>query len=355
MSERRAADGERVASDGTVSAAFDALPAQVAVVDADGVILETNRAWRAFGEDNDLQGPVDSVGENYLGLCEGADDETATAAAAGIRSVLAGAREEYALEYPCHSPDERRWFLLRVRPLAGDEPRALVMHVDVTERREAELRVEARNETLSTVANVLSHDLRNPLNVALGRTDVLSRNPDIGPENVAEQAGKITDSLERITDIVEDALVLAGETDRVDIDRVSLETVARDAWSHVETGDATLHVDADATLLADASLLTQLFENLFRNATEHAGEAPTVTVGVTPGGFTVADDGPGVPDEARESVFEVGVSTAGTGMGLAIVRKIAAAHGWDVALADPGESDGPSGARFAVSGVALED
>ena len=348
--------GDRHGHDDVSVAAFDALPAQVAVVGGDGVILETNRAWRAFGADNGLQGSLDSVGENYLTLCDGADDDTATAAAAGIRAVLAGDREEYTLEYPCHSPDERRWFLLRVNPLEGAESRALVMHVDVTERREAELRVAARNETLSTVAGVLSHDLRNPLNVALGRADNLARNPDVGPESVAEQAGAITRSLERITDIVEDALVLAGDTDRVDIDRISLETVARDAWSHVETGEATLHVDADATLLADTSLLTQLFENLFRNSTEHAGEAPTVTVGVTPDGFFVADDGPGVPAKDRERVFEVGVSTAGggTGLGLAIVRKVAAAHGWDVALADPGERDGPSGACFEVSGVAIE-
>jgi signal transduction histidine kinase len=75
-------------------------------------------------------------------------------------------------------------------------------------------------------------------------------------------------------------------------------------------------------LLADVSLLTQLFENLFRNAVVHADETPTVTVGVTSDGFFVVDDGPGIPVENHDSVFEVGVSMAeprgGTGMGLAI-------------------------------------
>ncbi|WP_415379129.1 ATP-binding protein [Halosimplex sp. TS25] len=353
-SHRRSTERER----GLVAATFDALPAQIAVVDADGVIRETNRAWRQFGAENGVRGERDMVGENYLAVCDGSDDESATGAAAGIRSVLAGERTEFSLEYPCHSPDKRRWFLMRVIALSEyDDPHALVMHIDITDRKEVELRVSANNETLSTVASVLSHDLRNPLNVAMGRAEYLATDPAVGPEVVAEQTESIRSSLDRMNAIVDDALVLASGSEQIDTEHVSLGALARDAWSHVETGGATLDVSADGTLVADPGLLEQLLENLFRNAIDHAEGVETIAVGTTDSGFYVADDGPGITPEDRERVFETGYSTGeadgNTGMGLAIVRKIADAHGWDVALTDARDrtdTDRP-GARFEFEGV----
>jgi signal transduction histidine kinase len=341
-------DDERSA---LATAAFDALPAQVAVLDDDGEILATNLAWRSFGEANDLA-EAEMVGENYLAACDAADDPDAAAAADGIRAVLSGERETFTLEYPCHSPDERRWFTMRAIALPGGD-RVLVMHTDITERKLAELRVESHNDRLEAVAGVLSHDLRNPLNVALARADGLAADPD-DPDQVREAAAAITTSLERMTDIIEDAVILAAETDPEEVEPVVLDRVARRAWSHVETGEAELAFADPPTVAADASLLVQLLENLVRNAVEHAGPDATVTVGALDGGFFVEDDGPGVPAEDREQVFETGYTTnaagGGTGMGLAIVGRIADAHGWDVYVS---ESES-GGARFAVTGVAVE-
>jgi len=352
----RAADGDRRLS----AAAFDALPAQVAVVDSAGIIRTTNRAWRQFGTANDLDGEIDMIGENYLSVCDASDDETATEAAAGIRSVIDGDRSSFSLEYPCHSPEERRWFLMRAIGLPEyDEPHALVMHVDITDRKEAELRVEANNETLSTVASVLSHDLRNPLNVAMARAEHLAETPLDDEVALAEHMASIGDSLGRMADIIDDALVLARESESVDAEHVDLGSVAREAWAQVETGDAELAVLDDATLVADASLLSQLFENCFRNAVEHTDGA-RVSVGVTFDGFFVADDGPGVPPAARERVFEAGYSTnstdGNTGIGLAIVEKIADAHDWSVRLTDARTptDDASRGARFEFEAVELD-
>lgn len=343
-----------------VAAAFDALPAQVAVIDADGTIRQTNRGWSEFGLENDLQGDVDMVGENYLTVCDAGGDETSRDAASGIRSVLAGDDSEFALEYPCHSPETRRWFLMRAIALQdGDHRHALVMHVDITERKEAELEVSATNDALSTVATVLSHDLRNPLNVAMGRTEFLADDPDAGAERITEQTTAILSSLERIDAIIDDALLLAQGSEAVSTDRIPLETVARAAWSHVETRDATLDVLGDATVVADESLLTQLFENLFRNSVEH-DEGAGITVDVTSDGFTVADDGPGIPVEDRDRVFEAGFSTHtgadNTGMGLVIVQRIADVHGWTVHLPADRQpiSGGRTGVRFEFRGVTVE-
>jgi len=380
-----AGDG-RDPTDALTAAAFDALPAQVAVLDADGIILRTNRVWAEFGLDNDLQGEVDMVGEDYLAVCDASNDPAASTAAEGIRSVLAGERESFSFEYPCHSPNERRWFTMRaIRLSVDDGAHALVMHTDITERKEAELRVTAHNERLETVAGVLSHDLRNPLSVILARAEYLARD-DLDPATAVDQAETIASSARRIDAIIDDALLIARETRSVDRESVDLERVATDAWSHVETGDARLVVADTGTVAADRSLLSQLLENCFRNAVEHGSTSPdsqtrrdavehsstspdsrarqdavdhgpadvTVTVSPIEGGFAVADDGPGIPGEEREAVFEPGYTTnaagGGTGLGLSIVRAIADAHGWDVTVTDA-ES---GGARFEFTGVTAE-
>ncbi|HUP44613.1 MAG TPA: PAS domain S-box protein [Thermoanaerobaculia bacterium] len=123
-------------------AIIDALPADIALLDAQGMIVSVNRTWRQFADANAMQDPARGVGSNYLRICDeaaGEDSPEAGPAAAGIRSVLDGTIESFSLEYPCHSPNERRWFLLTVTPLGdGDPTGAVVMHLDITERRRAE-------------------------------------------------------------------------------------------------------------------------------------------------------------------------------------------------------------------------
>jgi len=233
---------------------------------------------------------------------------------------------------------------------------------DITERKKYEAQLERQNERLERFAGVISHDLRNPLEVALGRLEFAREDGD------AEHFDAIERSLHRIDDLIETVLTLTREGGTVrDPETVALATAARDAWQVVETGDATLDVRTDATFLADPGRLKQLFENVFRNSVKHAGPAVTVTVGDLDDrqGFFVADDGPGIPEDERDSVFDSGYSTddQGTGLGLSIVRTIAEAHGWEVAVteSDTGgasSGDGDStGARFEFgeTSVATDD
>ena len=119
-----------------------------------------------------------------------------------------------------------------------------------------------------------------------------------------------------------------------------------------ERDGATVEVEA-ATIRGDPSRLRHLFENLFRNAVEHAGEDVTVRVTSLPDGFCVEDDGPGIPAERRADVVEPGYSIAdgGTGLGLAIVDEIAEGHGWEFEVT--AGHDG--GARFEFTGVTFAD
>ena len=127
----------------TQEAILNALPAHIALLDAQGVILSVNEAWKRFSTANSLQGPDFFTGHNYLEICERAQGDCANEAqapAAGIRRVLRGEIADFSIEYPCHSPTEQRWFRLMVTPLREDRlAGAVVTHFDITERKLAEL------------------------------------------------------------------------------------------------------------------------------------------------------------------------------------------------------------------------
>ncbi|GCF14825.1 hypothetical protein Harman_27600 [Haloarcula mannanilytica] len=230
---------------------------------------------------------------------------------------------------------------------------------DISDQKEKE-------RQLAEFASVVSHDLRNPLNVVKGRISVARTSGDVSHLEAAESAA------DRMDELINDLLTLARQGDTVgETTMIDLAAIAGQAWADVETGDATLEKHGTATVEADAARLRAVFENLFRNSVEHgsassrtesddSGEhgstgsppgaddrdsAPlTVTVGTTDTGFYVADDGAGIPPKERDGVFERGYTTsdAGTGFGLAIVAEVAQAHGWSVSVT---ESES-GGARF---------
>jgi PAS domain S-box-containing protein len=236
----------------------------------------------------------------------------------------------------------------------------------VLDRLERQRALRRQNDRLEEFASVVSHDLRSPIEAANGHVELLARvleddNAETAPA-VGDRVEGIRDQLDRMTDLVEDLLALARSGDAVrDPMPVSVSTVVETAWSTVETtgaenGTAMIVKEPLPTVRADRSRLTQLFENLFRNARDHGGEDVEVTVGRlsdpdtgTQTGFYVADDGPGIPSEESARVFETGYSTqsGGVGLGLSIVEEVATAHGWNVRV-----TEGPDGgARFEIVGV----
>ncbi|MGV3569943.1 MAG: PAS domain-containing protein [Ramlibacter sp.] len=143
----------------------ESLPAHVAVLDAHGVIVRVNAAWKRFADANGMRSPGHGLGSNYLDACEGgsgADGATAAEAARGLREVLAGESRRFELQYPCHSPTQERWFLLRACAL-GNGSCAVVMHDDITLRMQAarnlarlSLETERRERMLHTALSSIS-------------------------------------------------------------------------------------------------------------------------------------------------------------------------------------------------------
>ena len=116
---------------------LDAIPQHIAILDADGAIVECNASWQRFGCENGIAADFDWRGISYLNICRstsGPETDDATRAFDGIGRILAGEAESFRLEYPCHDPTTSRWFLMEVKPLGNGQAGAIISHLDITDR-----------------------------------------------------------------------------------------------------------------------------------------------------------------------------------------------------------------------------
>ena len=214
---------------------------------------------------------------------------------------------------------------------------------DITTRIERQQELQCQNQRLEEFASIISHDLRNPLNIIKGSVEL-----EMDPSDPSPHLEKSRKAAIRMEHLIEDVLAVTQE--EWDIDSTTdgpLKDVAEDCWKVVETKEVSLEVTTDQTIRADRGCLRQLFENLYRNAVDHGSD--TVTVGPLENGFYVADDGPGIPENKRDQVWDQGYTSrdSGNGLGLYIVKQVVDAHGWDVSIATSQQG----GAKFEITGV----
>jgi PAS domain S-box-containing protein len=145
------------------SSILNALPAHIALIDREGVIISVNDGWRSFAGTNGLQSSGCGLGQNYLEICDRAHvnhSKEALQAATGIRAVLSGTIKEFSLEYPCHAPTEQHWFQLMVAALDQDLPSgAAVMHVDITQRKLAQNAVWESEQRFRSMFEAAGHGI----------------------------------------------------------------------------------------------------------------------------------------------------------------------------------------------------
>ncbi|MEF8824016.1 MAG: LuxR C-terminal-related transcriptional regulator [Desulfohalobiaceae bacterium] len=143
---------------------LDALSAHVAIVDHKGLILDTNRAWREFAHNNELPLRSDTLHLNYLDVCDRAaanGDDKAREVAEGIRSVIRGEVTEFATDYACHTPEQKRWFYLRAVRIPGSDPvRVVLTHENVTPLKQTEGELRQKSEDLKEANTALKVLLR---------------------------------------------------------------------------------------------------------------------------------------------------------------------------------------------------
>jgi signal transduction histidine kinase/ActR/RegA family two-component response regulator len=359
MSEPDSASVREGFCDAEVSRAiFDALPANIAVLDPEGIILAVNEAWRRSAQDNALADPAAGVGQNYLCVCDQAQGEfadQARTAADGIRAVLSGESPDFTLEYACHSPGRERWFRLVARPIAtGQVKGAVVVHVDITVQRQAEAQFfrAQRLESLGTLAGGIAHELNNVLAPMLLAVEALQAKAT-DPED-REFLELLEQSAQRGAAIVRQVLSFArgveGRRAQIhprellhELEKI-LSTTLKQIQIHLRVGRDTWPLVGDATQLQQALL------NLCVNARDAMPAGGTLTLSAQnvmvdeahaamhpdakPGPYVlcqVIDTGTGITPGVREKIFEPFFTTKekgkGTGLGLSTTAAIVKSHG----------------------------
>lgn len=343
---------------GLLRAALDSIDSQIALIDRAGVIHYVNRTWCQFGKDNGMPSEYKWIGTSYLSVCRSASDSgecDGTNVYAGIRSVLDFDEPFFQYEYPCHSPDEQRWFMMRIAPVLEMKSFFVISHSVITERVIANHRLEAQqielkrsNDELLAFAYVASHDLKSPLR-GIGqlanwiREDLVARNST----SIEEHLRMMQQRIARMDKLLDDLLLYSrvGRSQLLmdDINAYELVQQIFDAYLPVST--FKLHLEGQYFPMRTCqATLEQVLRNLVSNSVKHHDrQHGTITVVICRSGddlaeFTVSDDGPGIAPIFHQRVFQMFQTlrprdeVEGSGMGLALVKKLVESAGGTIRL-----------------------
>jgi signal transduction histidine kinase len=336
---------------------LDALEAEVVMLDAEGRIVAYNRAWRDFAVANgnpDLHNC--DIGDNYIIGTSGEPDSATSAdreLASGLKKLLGGA-DGFDLRYECHSPSERRWFMLHARPLALADGGALIMHLDVTRQvmLDESLRAADKLAAITTQAAGVAHDFNNLLGSIVGLTELCALEAKEGSRQ-ARNLAKIQRAAQKAATLTRSMLDFSRQTpiNLVPGEIGGFVGECRELLASVlpESVRLAVRVVFDAEVMLDAAVLEQVFLNLASNAA-HAmrpnGGTLTLEVGAkqprpellalaSPQSrpfirISVRDTGSGIPPDILPSIFDPFFTTKpvgeGTGLGLAAAQGIVRSH-----------------------------
>jgi PAS domain S-box-containing protein len=363
-------------SETTHGAVLDATIGNVAVVDCAGRIIAVNEGWLQFARQRDARLREVGIGVNYLEVCQHANDTDCDAANAlsGIVGVLEGSLPVFCLEYNCSGQGENRWFEMIVHPLRRVEGGAIITHLDITSRRDAEMQAQALLHELAHVNRVaalgeltasFAHELGQPLTAMLsnaqiakrlitGKTFTKSKIETILSDIIADnqRAGKIID---RLRTLLKKGELRFGLLSVNKLIREVFELLADEAIS--KRVKIALALDPTVSMVCgDRIQLQQVILNLMVNSFEAMHNANIenrrLTIQTCMANkehvlILTRDSGPGIPAANLEHVFERFFTTKpqGLGMGLAICRSIIQAHRGEISC----KNDPEGGVMFRIA------
>jgi PAS domain S-box-containing protein len=379
ITERKEQENRLKTSEALLQGSIDALTKHIAVLDYRGNIINVNAAWRRFAEENLFEGSNYGLGSNYveesLLIPEHTVDDCniyGVEASEGIRKLLSEEQSYFEMEYPCHSPTEKRWFVMRVTSFGtGENLHVVVAHENVTDRKlseiererilesEQELRAQAedanrlKDEFLATV----SHELRTPLNAILGWS-TMARKGDSDIKTMQRALEVIERSARNqnqiISDILEVSRIITGKL-QLNLSTVQVPSIIKSAIDTLRPAIDAKAIDlkiildeSDSEIIGDPDRLQQIFWNLLSNAVKFTPNNGTIDISLVFkenfAEITVKDNGCGIEPEFLPFVFDrfrqadgkMNRKHGGLGLGLSIVRHLTELHGGEVSVASGG-------------------
>ena len=343
---------------------IDALSSHIAVLDEDGIILAVNAAWRRFADANGFAGSDYGIGSNYVDACQPTSGESSDCltAVAGLRDVLHGRKDQFQLEYPCHSPAGNRWFVLRVTRVTAPGPaRLVVAHENITERREAEEALRDAGRRKDEFLALLAHELRNPLapirhvvqimRLSGGHGQLLHSAFEIMERQIGHMVRLVDDLLDvsRISrgkiDLRMESVELASVIDQA-VEAATPYIANMSQRLTVTRPPTPIHVSGDSTRLAQA------VSNLLNNASKFTDSGGWIRVSVERDGeqavICVKDSGIGIAAEQLPLIFDMFTqldsslerSQTGLGIGLTVVKNLVEMHDGTVEVHSAGVGEG---------------
>jgi PAS domain S-box-containing protein len=354
-----------------IVAVLDSLDSHICVLDDNGTILLANKAWKQFAAENSTS-PEDNLteGANYLAACEqaqGEDMECARFFAAGIREILGDERETCTLEYPCHSPEEQRWFIGTATKLVSNivYGKVVVAHQNITERKQLEkeqlylhnqLKQIAKAESLGVMAGAVAHNFNNILGAVVGNLE-LAMHFQQDREKVAPMIKNALSAAWKASEISSLMLTYLGQkvSDRQVADFSSICNQNFQQIILAKPSEITITTDFPSPgpcARIDSKQIQQIVSNLIINGWEAMNKKPgSIHLAISivhsseigdkyrfPLGWqpldknyaclSVQDDGCGITDEDIEKIFDPFYTSkfTGRGMGLSVILGIVRSH-----------------------------
>ncbi|OIJ14361.1 hypothetical protein BKP37_08415 [Anaerobacillus alkalilacustris] len=321
----------------------------IAIIDKEGNLILTNNQWDDFYRNNGGSKETCGIGINYFDVCmksykEGGLNEMLYVIE-NIQLVLNREKNLFTYEYSCHSPNERRWFVMYVTPLHEETNYmncAVIVHLDITNKKFAEeqAKYQERVSAIGQVVSSLADEIRNPLTILKGFWYLF----DDHSHNLKAFSEVIIDEINKIEEIINRFLAISDpineKFEKVNINELLLETIKLidfDPEKHDIIHSYRI-VQNSITVPVIRSQIITAFSNIIKNALSSMpnGGKLSINIDVTDGNLTIEflDEGCGIPKQLLSKLGEPFylLSKHGNGLGLMIVQQIINKHKGSVAI-----------------------